>query len=84
MTKTLEDAKKRLIQEVRDCGQDLIDRAEKFIGDTDCMTDLSIDIRFNVAGEDAPTITVSREYYPRPMVKRYLGMGRTEGGNGNE
>lgn len=78
MAKTLEDARKRLIEELKDCGQDLIDRAEDFIGDIDCMTDFSIDIRFNVAGEEAPTITVSREYYPKPMAKRYLGMGGTD------
>lgn len=84
MAKKLADARKRLIQDLKDCGQDLVNRAEDFIGDADCMTDLSIDIRFNVAGEEAPTITVSREYYPKPMVKRYLGMGPTEGGNGNE
>lgn len=84
MAKTLEDARKRLIEELKDCGQDLIDRAENFIGDIDWMTDFSIDIRFNVAGEEAPTITVSREYYPKPMVKRYSGMGPTEGGPDNE
>lgn len=84
MAKTLEDARKRLIEELKDCGQDLVDRAEDFIGDTDCMTDFSIDIRFSITGEEAPTITVSREYYPKPMVKRYLGMGPTEGGNDNE
>lgn len=74
------EIRERLIQELKDCGQDLIDRAENFIGDNDCMTDLSIDIRFSIVGEEAPTITVSREYYPKPMLKRYFGLGSTEGG----
>lgn len=78
MAEKLADARKRLIQELKDCGQDLVNRAEDFIGDADCMTELSIDIWFSVAGGEAPTITVSREYYPKPMVKRYLGMGGTD------
>lgn len=45
MAKTLEDARKMLIEELKDCGQDLVNRAEDFIGDIDCMTDFSIDIR---------------------------------------
>lgn len=72
MTKEMTDSRKRLIQEVKDCGQDLVDRAEDFIGDIDCMTDFSIDIRFSVTGGEAPTIAVNREYYPKPMVDRYL------------
>ena len=78
MAKTLEDTRKRMIEELKDCGQDIIDRAEEFVGSADCMTDISIDIQFNIAGEESPTITVSREYYPKPMVKRYLGMGEID------
>lgn len=73
-----EDPKKRLIQEVRYCGQDLVNRAEEFIGAIDCTTDFSIDIRFRIDGSEAPTITVSHEYYPKPMVDKYLRMGGTD------
>lgn len=72
MTKEITDSRKRLIQELKDCGQDLVDRAEDFIGDAVCMTDIYIDVRLSVAGGEAPTITVSREYYPKPMMDRYL------------
>lgn len=72
MTKEITDPRKRLIQEVKDCGQDLVDRAEDFVGNFDFMTDFSIDIRFRVTGKEAPTIEVNHEYYPKPMMDRYL------------
>ena len=57
----------RLIQEVKDCGQDLISRAEEFVGTGDVLTD------FSVSGEEVPIITVTHRYYPKTTIDRYLG-----------
>lgn len=48
MNETLQEQKKRLIREVKDCGQDLINRPEDFIGSTDTMTDFNINIHFKL------------------------------------
>ena len=63
----------RLIQEVKDCGQDLISRAEEFVGTGDVPTDFSISLDFSVSGEEVPIITVTHRYYPKTTIDRYLG-----------
>lgn len=63
--------RERLIQEVKDCGQDLINRAEEFIGNADVMTDIHIDIQFSITGEELPQINVHSEYYPKVIIDRY-------------
>ena len=54
MNETLQEQKKRLIREVKDCGQDLINRSEDFIGNTDTMTDFNINIHFSISGDTLP------------------------------
>ena len=62
----------RLIQEVQDCGMDLINRAEEFVGTGDTLTDFSIVLDFSVSGEEYPVITVTHRYFPRTMFDRYV------------
>ena len=64
--------RERLIQEVKDCGQDLIDRAEEFVGSTEVMTDFDIILNFSVTGESAPFITLNKGYYPKPTLERWM------------
>lgn len=35
------------------------------------MTDFNIDIHFSISGDTLPTITVTREYYPKTIIERY-------------
>lgn len=71
MNETFQKKRKRLIREVKDCGQDLINRPEDFIGSTDTMTDFNINIRFSISGDTLPAIAVTREYYPKTIIERY-------------
>ena len=70
MNEPFQKKRKRLIQEVKDCGQDLINRPEDFIGSTDTMTDFNINIHFSISRDTLPGITVTREYYPKTIIDR--------------
>ena len=71
MVEKVNKAQSRLIQEVKDCGWDLINRAEEFVGSTETMTDFDIILNFSVAGELAPFITLNKGYYPKTTLERY-------------
>lgn len=71
MSETFLEKRKRLIREVKDCGQDLINRPEDFIGSTDTMTDFNINIHFSISGDTLPEITVTRGYYPKTIIEWY-------------
>lgn len=71
MNETLQEQRKRLIREVKDCGQELINRPEDYIGSTDTMTDFNINIHLSISGDTLPEITVTREYYPKTIIERY-------------
>lgn len=62
----------RLVQELKDCGQDLIDRAEEFVGTGDTLVDFSIILDFSVSGEEHPVITVAHGYFPKTTIDRYV------------
>jgi hypothetical protein len=63
--------KEEIIQCVKDCGQSLIDNAEKIVGDYKYSTDLSIYCR--VDKEDkAPYIEVTREFIPEKFIERLI------------
>lgn len=67
------DRTDEIIKEVKECGQELINKAEDYIGTGDMLTDFTINIHINVTGEEAPSITVTREHYPRTTFDRYRG-----------
>lgn len=68
-TKVLK-GKERLIREVKECGLELMTRAEEFVGTADTMTDFNICIRFSINGSEWPNISVTREHYPKATVRR--------------
>lgn len=72
MSDNVKKTRNRLIQEVKDCGQDLIDRAEEFVGAVDVMTDFDIILHFSVNEESIPVIVVSKEYYPKTTLDRFV------------
>ena len=71
MSEKTQKDQERLIQEVKDCGQDLINRAEEFVGSIDMMTDFDIVLNFSVTGESVPFITINKGYYPKTTLERY-------------
>lgn len=61
--------KKILVNMVKGAGQELIDRAEDFVGDTLWMTDLDIFISIPVNLGDIPSISVDKKYTPKVMIE---------------
>ncbi len=61
--------KKILVNMVKGAGQELIDRAEDFVGDTLWMADLDIFISIPVNLGDIPSISVNKKYTPKVMIE---------------
>lgn len=61
--------REEIIQNIKDCGQSLIDNAEQIVGDYKFLTDLSIVC--NVSEKDnAPYISVYTDFIPEKFVER--------------
>ena len=54
------------IQQIRDCGQSIMDKAETIYGDYECPADLQIIIKVKI--NEIPTIEVRREFYSKTMI----------------
>lgn len=61
--------KEILINMVKGAGQELIDRAEDFVGDTLWMTDMDIFINIPVNLDEVPSISVDKKYTPKLMIE---------------
>lgn len=61
--------KEILINMVKGAGQELIDRAEDFVGDTLWMTDMDIYINISVTLDEVPSISVDKKYTPKSMIE---------------
>ena len=58
----VEAERKWLIQQVRNIGESLIKNAENIVGNDEHRADL--DISVSLRANEAPTIRISREFYP--------------------
>lgn len=61
--------KEILVNMVKGAGQELIDRAEDFVGDTLWMTDMDIFINIPVNLDEVPSISVDKKYTPKLMFE---------------
>ena len=61
--------KEILVNMVKGAGQELIDRAEDFVGDTLWMTDMDIFISIPVDLDGVPSISVDKKYTPKSMIE---------------
>lgn len=68
--KTNKNWKEELIQNIKDCGQSLIDNAEKMIGDYEYPNGLIITCYVDER-DKAPYISVDRHFIPENFIKRY-------------
>ena len=57
------------IQQIKDCGQTIIDKAESIYGDYECPTNLHIVINMEV--REIPTIEVKREFLSKIMIDNF-------------
>ena len=59
------------IQQIRDCGQTIFEKAESIYGDYACPTNLQVVI--TMKANELPNITVNREFFSDIMVERNGG-----------
>ena len=58
---------------VKVAGQTIIDMAEDIVGQTDCITNLSLEVSFDQEDISIPKITITRMHYPdRETTDRLL------------
>ena len=69
-----EDYRSYLVECVKAAGQMIIDMAEDIIGQTDYITDLAVEARFNQEdSRSIPEITITRMHLPdRETIERLL------------
>ncbi len=66
-----EEATAELIQSIKECGQSIIDNAEKIVNDYKFQTEyIDVHISLSVTGNDMPTISVSNEFVPEEYLRR--------------
>ena len=65
--------KEEVIQNIKDCGQSLIDNAENIVSDYKYATNFVITCYVSERDE-APYISVDAEFYPEKTIERYMSM----------
>ena len=65
------NCREEIIQNIKDCGQSLIDNAEKIANDFKYHTDLTITC-YPTEKDTAPRIIVETEFIPEKIVERYM------------
>ncbi len=69
--RTNDKYRKELIEKIKAAGQDLIDRAEDFVGENiEYMADFDIWISDFSAEYTSPTIKISKEYASKNYIKK--------------
>lgn len=63
--------REKIIQNIKDCGQSLIDNAENIVNDYKYVKDITITCYVGERDE-APYINVDTEFYPEKQVERLM------------
>lgn len=61
--------REEIIQNIKDCGQSLIDNAEEMVGNLKFLTDITITCYVSENGH-APYISVSADFIPENFIER--------------
>lgn len=65
------DFRDKLVQQIKDAGQELINRADTMVHpDLDLITDYSIDISFDLQHEHCPEITFTTSVVNKTFIDR--------------
>lgn len=59
-----EDYRSYLVECVKAAGQMIIDMADDIVGETDAMTNLALEVRFDQENRSIPEITITRMHLP--------------------
>lgn len=63
------NCREEIIQNIKDCGQSLIDNAEEMVGNLKFLTDVTITCYISEKGYP-PHINVSTEFLPEDFIER--------------
>lgn len=69
---TKQEIQEAWVQAIKDCGQSLIDNAEKIAGDYDTQTSVSISMLLNPG--DVVEIDISTTYLPKSSTKEIVAL----------
>ena len=61
--------REQIIQNIKDCGQSLIDNAEKMVGDYKFFRDITITCYANES-DGAPYVSIDASFIPENFIKR--------------
>ena len=67
MTQYVSETREKRIQQIKDCGQSIIDNAESIYGDYAFSTSLKVTIDMPV--REVPQITVERSFFAEKMLE---------------
>lgn len=67
----MKHSKEEIIQNIKDCGQSLIDNAEKIANGYKYHTDLTITC-YPTMRDEHPRIVVEQEFVPEKIIERYM------------
>lgn len=62
--------REEIIQNIKDCGQFMIDNAEEIVGSVNYQRGITITCHVDER-DSAPYVSVDAEYYPENFIKRY-------------
>lgn len=68
----MRNSKDEIIQNIKDCGQSLIDNAEKIVNDYKYARGFTITCYVDEKDE-APYISVDVSFYPEKLIERLMG-----------
>lgn len=63
--------REKIIQNIKDCGQSMIDNAEKIAGDMHYQRSITITCYVDEKDEP-PYITIDASFYPEKFIERHL------------
>ena len=63
------NCREKIIQNIKDCGQSLIDNAEEMVGNYKFLTDVTITCYVSEVGKP-PYISVSQDFLPENFIER--------------
>ncbi len=63
--------REQIIQNIKDCGQSLIDNAENMVGDYKFFRDITITCHVNESDE-APYVNIDTSFVPENFIERIL------------
>lgn len=67
----MKDTREKLIQNIKDCGQSLIDNAENIVGNYKYLGEITIICHPNER-EECVHIEVNNDFYPEKFIERYM------------